>query len=123
MAKSLGAQTVFTGEPNLLQCSRCHKTFETKTLLTRHERKSHKPDTRYPIIKNEAGFRCTICLDSFKTRYDLKKHFFYQHSDVQTQSHYNKDVAALVGDQHMQTFRTALLLTISKGKFEALLLD
>ena len=101
MARSLGAQTVFTGELNLLQCSKCHKTFETKKQLSRHEIQSHKPDTRFSITKDAAGFRCTICLDSFKTRYDIKKHFFYQHSDVETQAHYSKDVATLVGDKYM----------------------
>ena len=93
----------------------CGHGFDTKSKLSKHEPRCRLASSNYIKVKTAGSYPCQICPTSFESPWAFKQHIFDNHTDVEVQVAYNRDVEAVIGAKMLQRIRTPLLNAISSG--------
>jgi hypothetical protein len=106
--KRLNSKKVFKGAKNLLRCINCDSTFETARDLKKHRRSCHNAGSRHIRASRAGHICCRVCCSNFKSRDKLNEHIFYEHSDEECVSKYNRRVEDVIGARATERLRPKL---------------
>jgi hypothetical protein len=106
--KRQNSKKVFRGAKNLLRCYNCDSTFETARDLKKHRRNCHNAGSRHIRASRAGHICCRVCCSNFKSRDQLNVHIFYEHSDEECVSKYNRLVEDVIGARATERLRPKL---------------
>ena len=114
-------QQEFFGVPNLIECLMCKRKFETSWSLTQHTQYCRVPDATHIRPKREGKYPCNVCSHISDTLPQIKRHFFYCHSDAELAATYNRDFESLMSKYWLDRCRKRVFSGIMHSKFDLFL--
>jgi hypothetical protein len=99
-------------------CDKCYKSFNLKWRLTHHIPYCLRPERQYAHLKVNGNYSCLICALQLLDKDDVKKHLFYNHSEVDILAKYGQPFQRVVGNKMHTRLRAPMLLRIGKGNFD-----
>jgi hypothetical protein len=102
----------FKGARNLYRCKNCDGAFERARDLKLHKRNCRKAGSRYVKASKAGRISCDVCGSTCASREDFNSHVFFNHSDEECVTKYNRRVEDVVNVKATERLRNKLFVML-----------